>query len=379
MNQRTLIALLAASAVVCGTAVAATPTVPGTWRALPAAPIAPEGIPTSVWTGSRLIVFGSDQHTALDSNGNPYSTGSANVAAVYHPASREWRKLSPPTGTGAVAPLAVWTGRRMLVWGPFDAFSYDPAANRWRRLPAAPTTRGFAVWTGRELIGWGGGCCGDAFTSGSAYNPATNRWRRLPRSPLAGDQHPLAAWTGRKLLVLVGDRNPDTGRPWPARLARAAAYDPSTNRWRRIAPLPIPLLGDTATWDGRELLVAGGALYGAKRFSNAAYAYDPARNSWRRLASMPSGRSRSVAVWTGRRLVLVGGLTGMPLSSTPAVRPLAYDPRTNRWSALPRAPLPAKLQPTVVNAGPRLLVWGDAPTAVWGHDRAAGAAFTFAG
>jgi hypothetical protein len=373
MNRRIIITVLAASAVVCGTAVASTPTTPGTWRALPAAPIAPEGIPTAVWTGTRLLVFGSDQHTALDAHGHPYATGSANVAASYDPASRTWRKLSPPKGTGAVSPYAVWTGRRMLVWGPFNAVSYDPAANRWRHLPPAPTTRGFAVWTGRELIGWGGGCCGDAFTDGSAYKPTTNHWRRLPHSPLAGSQHPLAAWTGSELIVLVGDRNPDTGKPWPARLARAAAYDPAANRWRRIAPLPAKLWGETATWDGRELLVTGGGAYGAQRFTTTAYAYDPGANRWRRLASMPAPRGGTAGVWNGKRLVLVGGYT---TASKPALRALAYDPGANRWSMLPRAPLPAKLQPLAVAAGSSLLVWGSAPTAVWGHDRSAGAAFT---
>src|SRR5919199_1606663 len=98
----------------------------------------------------------------------------------------------------------------------------------WRQLPAAPTTGALVVWTGREMVGWGGGCCGDAFSAGSAYNPATNRWRKLPRSPLAGSQHPLGAWTGRELIVLVDRTDPD-GKPWPARLPRAAADDPRTN------------------------------------------------------------------------------------------------------------------------------------------------------
>ena len=167
--------------------------------------------------------------------------------------------------------------------GPFRALSYDPASNRWRRLPAAPTTRGFAVWTGRELIGWGGGCCGDAFSDGSAYNPSTNHWRRLAHSPLAGSQHPLAAWTGHELIVLVGNRNPDTGKPWPARLARAAAYNPATNGWRRIAPLPAAVDGESVASDGHELIAAGGSSYGARSFSRSAFAYDPSANRWRRI------------------------------------------------------------------------------------------------
>ena len=74
----------------------------GTWKRLPAAPISPEfNARTSIWTGRQMIVFGRDQLTALDANGNPYSTGSVNVAAAYDPYSNSWRKLSPPAKTSS--------------------------------------------------------------------------------------------------------------------------------------------------------------------------------------------------------------------------------------------------------------------------------------
>src|SRR5205085_4655094 len=145
----------------------------------------------------------------------------------YDARARAWRRLAAPPGPASYLGrhTAVWTGNEMLVWG-FGFAAFDPAKGLWRRLPAAPTDggAGLVVWTGRELIGWGGGCCGDAFGDGLAYSPATNRWRKLPRAPLAPSQHPLGAWTGRELIVLVGGTDPD-GTPWPARLARAAAYD----------------------------------------------------------------------------------------------------------------------------------------------------------
>jgi hypothetical protein len=371
-TRRSLVPTLLLAAALAGTAAAATSSAPGTWRALPAAPVAPDGPPAAVWTGARLVVVGSDTKTALDSHGHPYSVGSVDVAASYDPARRTWRKLFPPGGTGDTAPLAVWTGRRVLVWGPFRALSYDPASNRWRRLPPAPTTRGFAVWTGRELIGWGGGCCGDAFTDGSAYDPTTNRWRRLPRSPLAGSQHPLAVWTGHDLIVLVGDRNPDTGKPWPAGLARGAAYDPATNRWRRIAPLPAKLDGETVAWDGHELIAAGGSAYGAKAFSRLAFAYSPSTNRWRRIASLPAARSSAQPVSNGHQVFLVRGFAA---PGRPAQRTLCYDPRTNRWLVLPKDGLPARLDSAPAWIGSGLAVWGTAPTAVWGTSRPAGALF----
>jgi hypothetical protein len=359
--RRLALALALVLAVAPSTALAlsGSSSLSGTWNKLPAAPIAPDwGSGTSVWTGTQMLVFGRDQRTALDARGNPYSIGSVNVAAAYNPSSKIWVGLTPPAGPKDTPghATAVWTGKEMLVWQQGDYEAFNPVTDRWRRLPKAPTAAGFVVWTGREMIGWGGGCCGDAFYDGSAYNPSTNKWRKLSRSPLAGSQHPLGAWTGRELIILVGALNPD-GKPWPARLARAAAYNPATNKWRRIASLPASFDGANAVWDGRELLVVG---------AKAGFAYSPAKNRWRQLRPTTSGHAGASAVWTGKRLLLLGGVRNG----------LAYDPKADRWSTLPTAPLPSRLVPTAVWTGRSLLVWGGVSTKTWGKFLAAGAVFT---
>ena len=350
------------------------------WRRLPAAPITPDFVRAGVWTGRELIVFGREQHTATDERGAGYATGSANVAAAYDPATASWRKLSPPPGNpGAVGRFsAVWTGKQLLVWGPAakngGGLAYDARTDVWRAIPPAPAGGGLVAWTGRELVGWGGGCCGDASADGSAYDPTTNTWRRLARSPLAGSQQPLGAWTGRELVVLVSGRNPDGEASAPG-LARAAAYDPARDTWRRIASPPEPREGAAAVWDGHELLVVGGSAPSAAGRAPAreGLAYDPASNRWRRLAAMPDGRTRPLAAWTGTRLLVWGGLTAEAATAT---RGLAYDPAVARWTLLPEAPLPDRLEPTATWTGRSLLVWGGVPTREWGHYRAVGASFT---
>jgi N-acetylneuraminic acid mutarotase len=328
----------------------------GTWRRLPVAPVRIDSGLTGVWTGRQMLVFGV---TGVAPDGSFLKA--VNVGEAYDPAARAWRRLPKPPGAvdreGSHA--AVWTGSRVLVTSPFATLVFNPASGRWRRLGRGHG--GLVVWTGRELIGWGGGCCGDAFSDGAAYDPATNRWRTLPRSPLAGSARPIGAWTGKELIVLVGNLDPD-GKPWPARLARAAAYDPANNTWRRIAPLPEPRGGASAVWDGRELLVVGGAgdPRGGKPapFARAGFAYDPVSNRWRRLAPMPSGRVGASVVWAGTRLLVWGGQTAPDARPESPPRGLAYDPRTNRWSALPRAPLSGRIGQTAVWAGHALLVWG---------------------
>ena len=318
------------------------------WRRIPPAPSTLHGLTlASAWAGGRLVVVGQ-----------PEGGGAPAMGAAYDPSAHRWTPLFPPKPMGPYpGDRALWTGKRMIVMNPADTFVYDPRSDRWKRLRRGHP--GLVTWTGHEVIAWGGGCCGDALKDGVAYNPATGRWRTLPRSPLAGSQHPEGVWTGRELLIFVGDRSPDTGKPWPARLARAAAYDPATNAWRRIARLPEERRGASMAWDGRELLVAGGRAVGVKGSLRAdGFAFDPAANRWRRIAAMPSGREGAAAVWTGRRLVLVAGMRG---AGRPSRQALTYDPLTDRWSALPPLPIRGRASATASLAGHDLVVWGGGP------------------
>jgi hypothetical protein len=313
--------------VACGGAAAKPPA--AAWQPLPKAPVQIDQNRTSVWTGKQLILFGLRRVTALDSRGNPYFVNFSDVAESYDPASKTWTRLSPPRGPGYEPNNnAVWTGREMLAFAPFHSVAYDPNTRSWRTLRKW-VGGGIVVWTGHEAIGWGGGCCGDAFGNGLAYNPATDTYQELAPSPLAPSQGPIGAWTGHELVLFSAGFNPADAKPYPASLARAAAYDPLTDTWRRTAPLPVSALhfGGTAAWDGREVLVVG-----TGPSARSAFAYDPAANRVRRLAPMPFGLlHEAAAFWMGRRLLVWGGSeTG---------RGLEYDPRENRWSVLPPAPL----------------------------------------
>ena len=72
---------------------------------------------------------------------------------------------------------------------------------------------------------------------------------------------------------------------------------------------------------------------------------------------MQSGREGAAAVWTGKGLLVWGGGT-FRAGSLIAQRGLAYDPRANRWSPLPWAPLLGRLAPTAVWTGHAMIVWG---------------------
>jgi hypothetical protein len=347
-----VVILAALLAAVPGAALAAASAgaLPGTWRKLPAPPVViPQG-PTSVWTGRELILFGR----------KPLVNPSVDVAEAYDPASKAWTRLSPPPGPDYVPGYkTVWTGKEMLAFDPFHSVAYNPQKNAWRELRKSVPT-GFVAWTGREAIGWGGGCCGDATADGAAYNPATDSYRKLSRSPLAPSQGALGAWTGRELVLFVSGLNPLDGKPWPARLARGGAYNPATNSWRRLSPLPETGLrfAGAAAWDGRDLLVVG-----AGQNAKSAFAFSPATNRWRRLASLPAPRVGALAVWAGNRLLLLGGQN---LSATTSLRDgLAYDPSSDRWSTIAAAPLRDVYGASAVWTGRSLIVSGHRESAAF--------------
>jgi N-acetylneuraminic acid mutarotase len=324
----------------------------GTWERLPAAPISARAYaPISVWTGNEMLIYGS--YTTLD---DPETT----LGAAFNPASNTWRKLPaiPARGGGFEGHnVAVWTGTEMVVRGIVNA-ALNPATNTWRPLadaPAeAPPVPSVMVWTGSQVLIWGGGCCGGYDSSGAAYTPAKNSWEILPQSPLAG-RYTAGAWTGKE-LILAGGHDAE-GKVF----ADSAAYSPATRSWRRLPPLPEPRTAATAVWDGAEVLVVGGGGE-SERDPEDLYsdgvAYNPATNRWRRLPAMETSRIGHVAVWTGKQMLVWGGET---LGEGGLVTPphgVAYDPATDMWSPLPKSPLRGRIDATAVWTGTTMIVWG---------------------
>lgn len=347
------LALAAATASLAGAA--------PSWQRLPAAPLRSPSEAVGVWTGTELLVFARVQ---------PSPPWSVDAAARYDPATRRWRKLSPlkgPTGNYEGRYTAFWTGHELLVLGPGDFQAFDPQTNHWRRLKAGGGPNALVAWTGSRLLAWGGGCCGDASAGGSSYDPAANRWRPIAASPLAPSQSPQGAWDGHELIILVSGLDPD-GHPYPARLARAAAFDPATNRWRRIAPPPSTRAGASAVWDGREVLFVAGTPSGGTTLTRSGLAYDPSTNRWRTLPPMPAGRAGAAVVRAGGRVLVWGGTTSPARTQYPSTG-VEYVPAAGRWFSIGAAPVRGRLDPVAVWTGRMLLVFG-------GRNAADGAAWT---
>jgi hypothetical protein len=221
----------------------------GAWREMAPSPLAARSSPATAWTGTELLVWGGGDETARLEHGD---------GAAYDPQGDTWRRL-PAAPLSARAPLSVWTGEELIVWGtsargnpvPTDGAAYRPATDSWRKIPQGPVelTDATAVWTGAEMVVLGAVLDGDnrprtPTAIAAAYDPAADRWRRLP-DPDLSPQASTAAWNGEELIA------------WDYRL-EARAYDPARDRWR---PLPDVPLDDSEC--APESVPVGGDVFGA--------------------------------------------------------------------------------------------------------------------
>ncbi len=137
-----------------------------------------------------------------------------------------WSPLPPAPLSARWGSYSAWTGSQFVVWGGYagggtseestadDGAAYDPVAQRWRRLARAPLQGmygGTGVWTGRELWLLGGN--GDpngrqTLSAAAAYEPAEDRWRRLPDVPLRVS---AAAWSRQTGQAIIAGPDPATG------------------------------------------------------------------------------------------------------------------------------------------------------------------------
>lgn len=295
-------------------------------------------------------------------------------------ATDEWTQLPPAPLAGRVPAAAVWDGAQMLVWGGAvgstlfaDGAAYDPIGHVWTKLPRSPLSarsNSAYVWTGDELFVWGGldanAGSGHYANDGALYNPSTRTWRMLPPAPLPATVAPQALLVDGQVVVLPRDVPTGTARS----ATPAAAYNPASNAWRRIAPLPLAPQGQYFTvtavstgkgiiaweaWGSRSTLNDSTTSYSA---GLASYRYDTKANHWSVDSSGDGPPARvEKALWTGRQ-ILVPATVQCPLgyqcAATTGGHGYALNVVTNTWSAIARGPVDA-FNPTSVWTGAALL------------------------
>jgi hypothetical protein len=255
------------------------------WSELPAPPEVRRRAATE-WTGSRLIVWGG---FVFDGGGDKTPSDGG---FIFDAGSRTWGPMPPGPLSARSYAASAWTGSELLIWGGFsgdccvpsemfldDGAAFDPATGRWRVLPASPLSERapFSVWTGRELIVWGSRDRTVRHLDGAAYYPDTNTWRPIADGPIELTDG-SAVWTGEEMIVFGAALNGNNHAETVTDIG--AAYDPTTDRWRKIADSPLSPQAATAAWPGSGEMIAWD-------YDQATAAYDPGSDTWRDLPRVP--------------------------------------------------------------------------------------------
>ncbi|MDB5648581.1 MAG: hypothetical protein JWL62_101, partial [Hyphomicrobiales bacterium] len=132
--------------------------------------------------------------------------------------------------------IHVFGGSVLGFTGPYH-LEYDPNIDKWRPRGAVPRSldhMGAAVLNGKiYLVGGfiGGVTHNDGQNVAMEYDPVLDSWRLLAPMKAGRGSVGLAALNGK--LYAIGGRDA-TGATVPTN----EVYDPATNRWNSLAPLP---------------------------------------------------------------------------------------------------------------------------------------------
>jgi N-acetylneuraminic acid mutarotase len=207
--------------------------------------------------------------------------------------------------------------------------------------------------------GWGDG---KARGVNYEYDPATDKWTKKQPMPRPAHHAALAAVNG-KIYAFGGFVAPANtpiplGAAWEP-IADAYEFNPATDSWKALAPLPGKRGAAIAAEVGGKIYVIGGATtmegdkapfftaFGPARVLGTNDVYDPATNKWESRNAMSVPRNHAFSGVVNGKIYVIGGRTGhgFILSATNTNVVEEYDPVSNMWS------IPKERMPTARSGG----------------------------
>jgi N-acetylneuraminic acid mutarotase len=207
--------------------------------------------------------------------------------------------------------------------------------------------------------GWGDG---KARGVNYEYDPATDAWTKKSPMPRPAHHAALTAVNG-KIYAFGGFVAPantpiPVGAAWEP-IADAWEFNPATDSWKPLAPLPGKRGSAVAAEVGGKIYVIGGATtmegskdpfftaFGPARVLGTNEVYDPATNKWESRNPMSVPRNHAFGGVINGKIYVIGGRTGHAfiLSATNTDVVEEYNPASNMWS------IPKERMPTARSGG----------------------------
>lgn len=262
------------------------------------------------WIGAAAVPDPRQEVGTAELNGKIYVIGGlprTDRVQEFDPGANSWRFVAPlaiavdHTAVAAVGAKLYVIGGNTAAGATNAVFEYDPPGDRWSQKTSMPTPRSAlaaAVISGKIYAVGGSGATQREL---EAYDPATDSWAQLAAMP-TGRNHLAAASIQGKLYVAGGR---------PGNLSVLEVYDPATNSWSTKAPMPTGRSGHAAAVVGNKLYAFGGEGNPASPIGifSQAELYDPQTDSWASLDPMPTPRHGIGAAALGNRIYVPAGAT----------------------------------------------------------------------
>jgi N-acetylneuraminic acid mutarotase len=302
---------------------------------MPAAVASGTGFPTAIsWTNGApspivraeavggmvngiLYVFGGFNNEGSDTTTIPLQS----ECDSYNPATNTWTRLQdfPEPFTHAqevIVGTDIWFVGGYIGNHPgpgtTHVWIYDTTDDSWSRGPDLPQARGAgtAALVGNTIYFTGGmdetRTIDENTTWGLDLTNESAGWVQLANLP-NGRNHVAGASLGGFFYVIGGQHGQEDGQAAQNEVDR---YDPTTNTWTVMAPLPVDagkshITEGTLVYDGRIIVIGGETGYNDPQ--RYIVDYDPTTNTWSQLGLLPAARSTVVAGIVNGELVVTTG------------------------------------------------------------------------
>jgi non-specific serine/threonine protein kinase len=275
----------------------------------------------------------------------------------------KWSEIAPlPTPRDHLAAVSdghffYAVGGRMLSSDKNSAAfeRYDPATNKWLKLPGLPTARGGlgAALVGGRIVTAGGESPTGVFNNVEAFDLSSAKWSVLP--PMKTARHGLALLSvGSTLYAIGGAEAP--GHTHSANTNEALSLSSvSSAAWKVLPGAPTARQQEGATKANGTLWVLGGLTSGTS--TAKVEGYDPVIQTWTAGPDLPLPLHHLMAVTYRSQLVVMGGWapSGGDIEATVSKR--VFELENGKW-----VELPPMLQPRAAGAaaviGDKIFVTG---------------------
>ncbi len=248
---------------------------------------------------------------------------------AYNTLTDTWTEVAPlPIAIHHPAAIS-YDGKLYVIGGytegfvPSSAvFMYDPKTDSWSRAADMSIARGALTVEVVDDIIYAVGGAGTEEPRGhillginEAYDPVRDRWETKAPMPTPRE-HLASGMVGGKMYVIGGRTTGNVGGA-DTNLDINEQYDPVTDTWRLMAPMPTKRGGIVGSSTTEAIFIFGGE----QRFLGTFWSneqYLPASDTWTVRENLPTPRHGHGAATIGRSIYVIGGGPRPGLSATAA-------------------------------------------------------------